>query len=80
MATLGYWPHRETMPSAKTPTGGGPKLVINGEPKTSATQETSEFKKNVSEGDGANSSKSHNVQGKEATIVIYKREVGACRA
>lgn len=62
MATLGYWPHRETMPSGKTPAGGGSKLVSTGEPKTSATQDTNNVKKNVSEGDGTNSSKSHNVQ------------------
>lgn len=80
MATLGYWPHRETMPSGKTPAGGGSKLVSTGEPKTSATQDTNNVKKNVSEGDGTNSSKSHNVQGEEATIVIHKREVDACRA
>ncbi|XP_053193509.1 transmembrane protein 200A [Scomber japonicus] len=53
MATLGYWPHSETMSSAKIPTGGGSKTAISGEAKTSA----------VTEGAIGNSSTSHNVQG-----------------
>ncbi|XP_044232949.1 transmembrane protein 200A isoform X1 [Thunnus albacares] len=53
MATLGYWPHSETMSSAKTPTGGGSKTATPGGAKTST----------VTEGDVGNSSTSHNVQG-----------------
>ncbi|XP_042245942.1 transmembrane protein 200A isoform X1 [Thunnus maccoyii] len=53
MATLGYWPHSETMSSAKTPTGGGSKTATPGGAKTSA----------VTEGGVGNSSTSHNVQG-----------------
>uniref|UniRef100_A0A3Q3XBX0 Transmembrane protein 200A n=1 Tax=Mola mola TaxID=94237 RepID=A0A3Q3XBX0_MOLML len=30
MATLGYWPHGKTMPSAKTQTGGGSKTTMVG--------------------------------------------------
>ncbi|XP_067428090.1 transmembrane protein 200A [Thunnus thynnus] len=53
MATLGYWPHSETMSSAKTPTGGGSKTATPGGAKTST----------VTEGGEGNSSTSHNVQG-----------------
>lgn len=58
MATLGYWPHGETIPSAKSQTGGASKPPAVGGVKTPTT----------SEGDGAmmaiNSSTSHNVRGK----------------
>lgn len=58
MATLGYWPHSETIPSAKSQTGGASKTPTVGEVKTSTS----------SEGNGAmmavNSSASQNVQGK----------------
>lgn len=63
MATLGYWPHSETMPSgppAKLATGGGSKIGA----KTSATGEGNGAKMAVTEEDVANSSTSHNVQGK----------------
>lgn len=53
MATLGYWPHSETMSSAKTPTGGGTKTAIAEGVKISA----------VTEGAIGNSSTSHSVQG-----------------
>ncbi|XP_041814662.1 transmembrane protein 200A [Chelmon rostratus] len=52
MATLGYWPHSEAVPSAKSQTEGGSKTVIAGGAKTSAT-----------EGAVSNSSRSHHVQG-----------------
>ncbi|XP_044025761.1 transmembrane protein 200A [Siniperca chuatsi] len=62
MATLGYWPHGETMPSAKLPTGGGSKTATAGGAKTSATGEGNEAKMAVTEVDVGNSSTSHNVQ------------------
>ncbi|XP_070782097.1 transmembrane protein 200A [Enoplosus armatus] len=55
MATLGYWPHGETMPSAKSAAGGGAK--------TSATGGENGAKMAVTEEEMANSSTSHNVQG-----------------
>lgn len=57
MATLGYWPHSETIPSAKSQTGGASKTPTVGGVQTSTP----------SEGNGAmtgvNSSTSHSVQG-----------------
>lgn len=47
MATLGYWPHSETMPSAKSATRG----------------EVDGTKMSVTEGDEVISSRSHDVQG-----------------
>ncbi|XP_045917483.1 transmembrane protein 200A isoform X2 [Micropterus dolomieu] len=66
MATLGYWPHSETMPSgppAKLATGGGSKIATAGGAKTSSTGEGNGAKMAVTEEDVANSSTSHNVQG-----------------
>ncbi|KAF3702719.1 Transmembrane protein 200A [Channa argus] len=37
MATLGYWPHSEAMPLARTQTGGGSKTATDGGHKTSTT-------------------------------------------
>ncbi|GAA6214124.1 transmembrane protein 200A [Lates japonicus] len=59
MATLGYWPHSETMPLAKSTTGGGSA----GGAKTSSTGEGNAAKMSVMDGDVANSSASHSVQG-----------------
>lgn len=61
MATLGYWPHGERASSAKTPTGGGSKPENPEGPITSATQQTNEVKKNVSERSATNSSTSETV-------------------
>ncbi|XP_074471715.1 transmembrane protein 200A [Sebastes fasciatus] len=63
MATLGYWPHSEIMPSARSRTGGGSKTATAGGAKTSATGEESGAKMAVTDEDVANSSTSHNVQG-----------------
>ncbi|XP_049913431.1 transmembrane protein 200A [Epinephelus moara] len=62
MATLGYWPHSETTPSARSPTGGGSKTATAGGAKTSAS-EGNGGKLAVTDEDVANSSTSHNVQG-----------------
>lgn len=62
MATLGYWPHN---PSGKTPTGGGSKTTTTGGHNTSSAGEGNGTKMLVTEADVANSSTSHNVQGKE---------------
>ncbi|GLD71796.1 transmembrane protein 200A [Lates japonicus] len=59
MATLGDWPHSETMPLAKSTTGGGSA----GGAKTSSTGEGNAAKVSVMDGDVANSSASHSVQG-----------------
>lgn len=64
MATLGYWPHSETMSSAKSKTGGRSKTIA-GEAKTSATGEGNGAKMGATE---ANSSTSHNAQGKSQFI------------
>ena len=64
MATLGYWPHSETMPSAGSPTGGGPKTATAEGAKTSATAEGNGAKMAVTDGDVANTSTSDKVQGK----------------
>lgn len=64
MATLGYWPHSETKPSAKSQTGGGPKTTTAGGAKTSATGEGNGAKMATTEGDVVNSSTSDNMQGK----------------
>uniref|UniRef100_UPI003AAD244F transmembrane protein 200A n=1 Tax=Centroberyx gerrardi TaxID=166262 RepID=UPI003AAD244F len=76
MATLGYWPQSETRPSNKMPTGaaGGSKRATVGGTKMSATgakmttsSEANGVKMAVTEGHVkvvANSSTSHNVQGK----------------
>ena len=61
MATLGYWPHGKTMPSAKTQTGGGYKTTIVGGAKMSASGEGDIIKTGSTE---ANSSTSEDVQGK----------------
>lgn len=63
MATLGYWPHSETMPSAKSQTGGGSKTATAGGAKTLATGEGNGAKMAVTEDDVVNSSTGHNVQG-----------------
>lgn len=63
MATLGYWPHSETTPSARSPTGGGSKTATAGGAKTSAS-EGNGGKLAVTDEDMSNSSTSHNVQGK----------------
>ncbi|XP_058470360.1 transmembrane protein 200A [Solea solea] len=62
MATLGYWPHSETMPSAKSATGGGggSQTDTGGGAKSSGERNEA---KTVQEGDEALSSRSHNVQG-----------------
>ncbi|XP_019134585.1 transmembrane protein 200A [Larimichthys crocea] len=52
MATLGYWPHSETMPLAKTQTGGGSKTETEGNGAKMAD----------TEGNVVNSSTSQNVQ------------------
>ncbi|XP_049445239.1 transmembrane protein 200A [Epinephelus fuscoguttatus] len=62
MATLGYWPHSETTPSARSPTGGGSKTATAGGAKTSAS-EGNGGKLAVTDEDMSNSSTSHNVQG-----------------
>lgn len=54
MATLGYWPHSETMPLAKTQTGGGSKTETEGNGAKMAD----------TEGNVVNSSTSQNVQGR----------------
>nr|XP_019947105.1 PREDICTED: transmembrane protein 200A [Paralichthys olivaceus]XP_019947106.1 PREDICTED: transmembrane protein 200A [Paralichthys olivaceus] len=63
MATLGYWPHRETMPSAKSTIGGGSKTAAAGGDKSSSTREGAGAKMSVTEGDEGMSSRSHDVQG-----------------
>lgn len=63
MATLGYWPHSETMPSAKSQAGGGSKTATDGGAKTSATGEGNGAKMVATDGDVVNSSTRHNVQG-----------------
>ncbi|XP_033504183.1 transmembrane protein 200A [Epinephelus lanceolatus] len=62
MATLGYWPHSETTPSARLPTGGGSNTATAGGAKISASEENG-GKLAVTDEDVANSSTSHNVQG-----------------
>lgn len=63
MATLGYWPHSESMPPAKSQTGVGPKTPNTGGAQTSATGEGNETKI-ATDGTVGNSSASHHVQGK----------------
>lgn len=63
MATLGYWPHSETTPSARSPTEGGSKTATAEGAKTSTTGEEHRDKLAVTDEDVANSSTSHNVQG-----------------
>ncbi|XP_022619657.1 transmembrane protein 200A [Seriola dumerili] len=63
MATLGYWPHSETMPSAKSVTRGGSKTATAGGAKTSSTGDGNGAHISVTDGEMANSSTSHNVQG-----------------
>nr|XP_046229121.1 transmembrane protein 200A [Scatophagus argus] len=63
MATLGYWPHSETMPSAKLQTAGGSKAATARGAKTSSTAEGNKAKMAATEEDVANSSTGHNVQG-----------------
>lgn len=65
MATLGYWPHSETMPSAKLQTGGGSKTATVGGAKTSTSGEGNGSKMAATE---ANSSTRHNVQGKSQLL------------
>ncbi|KAK2856384.1 hypothetical protein Q5P01_005119 [Channa striata] len=61
MATLGYWPHGETMPSSRTQTGGGSKTATDGDHKTSTTGEGAKMA--VRDGAMVNSSTTHDVQG-----------------
>lgn len=61
MATLGYWPHS---PSTKTLTGGGSKTMT---PGGYSAAEGNGTMMGVTEGDVANSSTTHSVQGKEIT-------------
>ncbi|XP_070705746.1 transmembrane protein 200A [Pempheris klunzingeri] len=63
MATLGYWPHSETMPSAKSQTGGGFKTAAAGGTKTMTTGEGNGAKMAITEEEVVNSSTDHNVQG-----------------
>lgn len=63
MATLGYWPHSETMPSAGSPAGGGSKPATAEGAKTPATGEGNGAKMAVKDKDVANTSTSDNVQG-----------------
>ncbi|XP_059212011.1 transmembrane protein 200A [Centropristis striata] len=56
MATLGYWPHSETLASAKSPTGGGLKTAEG--TKTSATLE-GHAAEMVTDEEVANSSTNH---------------------
>ncbi|XP_040920929.1 transmembrane protein 200A [Toxotes jaculatrix] len=63
MATLGYWPHSETMPSDNSATGGGSKTATAGGDKTSSAGEGNGAEMSVTDGDVTNSSTSHNVQG-----------------
>ncbi|KAA8583185.1 hypothetical protein FQN60_015731, partial [Etheostoma spectabile] len=65
MATLGYWPHGETMSSARLPAGGGskPATAVGTSGGTSATGEGNRVMVAVTDKDVANSSTSHNVQG-----------------
>ncbi|XP_034436767.1 transmembrane protein 200A isoform X1 [Hippoglossus hippoglossus] len=49
MATLGYWPHRETTPSAKSATGGGSETAAAGGDKSSSTGEGDGAKMSVTE-------------------------------
>ncbi|XP_031722026.1 transmembrane protein 200A [Anarrhichthys ocellatus] len=63
MATLGYWPHSETMTSARSSAGGGSKTTTAGGAKTSATGEGNGAEMAVTDEDVANSSTSHDVQG-----------------
>lgn len=62
MATLGYWPHSETMPSAKSQPESRAKAATDGEAKT--TSEGDGTKMAATEGDTSNSSTSQNVQSK----------------
>lgn len=65
MATLGYWPHSESMPPAKSQTRVGPKTPTAGGAQTSATGEGNKTKIAATDGDVGNSSaSSHHVQGK----------------
>ncbi|KAM9840406.1 transmembrane protein 200A [Aulostomus maculatus] len=59
MATLGYWPQSETMASAKTPSGGGPKATTA---KISASGQANGGKL-AKEAKVGNSSTNHHVQG-----------------
>nr|XP_020459256.1 transmembrane protein 200A isoform X2 [Monopterus albus] len=63
MATLGYWPHSEIMPTNKPSSREGFKSATTGEPKTSSTSEENRAQIGVTEGEVVNSSMSHNVQG-----------------
>ncbi|KAG7240317.1 hypothetical protein INR49_027128, partial [Caranx melampygus] len=63
MATLGYWPHSETMPSARSVTGGSSHTAAAGGAKTSFTGEGDGAHVPVTDGEMANSNTSHNVQG-----------------
>ncbi|XP_039980547.1 transmembrane protein 200A [Xiphias gladius] len=64
MATLGYWPHSETISSAKSVPVGGSKTETAGGAKTSSTGEGNGPKMSVTEGNVVNSSTNHNVQGR----------------
>lgn len=64
MATLGYWPHSESMPPAKSQTRVGPKTPTAGGAQTSATGEGNKTEIAATDGDVGNSSASHHVQGK----------------
>uniref|UniRef100_UPI0037E85EE9 transmembrane protein 200A n=1 Tax=Semicossyphus pulcher TaxID=241346 RepID=UPI0037E85EE9 len=57
MATLGYWPHSETVP--KSPTGGGSQTATAGRAKTSAAGEGNGDKMAVTDEDVVNSSTGH---------------------
>lgn len=67
MATLGYWPHSETMPSAKSQSGGAPKTVTAGGAKSSARGEGNITKMGPTV---ANSSTSDSVQGKIQSVCL----------
>ena len=63
MATLGYWPHSESMPPAKSQTRVGPKTATAGGAQTSATGDGNKTKIAATDGDVGNSSAGHHVQG-----------------
>ncbi|XP_034756573.1 transmembrane protein 200A [Etheostoma cragini] len=69
MATLGYWPHGETMSSARLPAGGGSKTAtaVRTSGGTSATGEGNRVMVAVTDKDVENSSTSPNVQGTPST-------------
>lgn len=75
MATLGYWPHSETMPSARSVTEESSHTAAAGGAKTSSTGEEDGAHVSVTDGQVANSNTSHKAQGEEIT---ERKQSGLC--